>query len=392
MTVTIQKALLEIIQRIKSLSVTPFLDAQVLLAHTLGQPRSWVMAHPEYVLNDRQFQSLDRDVNRLEGGEALPYVIGHWEFFSLDFYVTRDVLIPRPETELLVERGIEWLRLHSQARKAIDIGTGSGCIGISLATHISDLMVLLTDVSSAALEVARINADQNNLCDRLEFQQADLLEGVDGSFDLICANLPYIPSQTLRALDVFKKEPRQALDGGKDGTSVIARLLEQARNVLTPGGLMLLEIEATQGDQVKSLAQHLYPASKIRILKDLSDRDRCVQVERSRLIVHLCQRNEWLKAQEQGILVAESLAREGFIHNSTPEQILWVANSFYRGDNDLILLWIDPALVTSEIRWEMVESSLFPHIYGPINLPAVVNITEMESQGDGSFSHLVTPV
>jgi release factor glutamine methyltransferase len=350
------------------------------------------MAHPEAQLDSHEHERINFAVSRMERGEALPYILGHWAFYGLDFYLTPDVLIPRPETELLVDQGIDWLRRHPNARNAMDVGTGAGCIGIALAANLANLQVLLTDISTQALNVARKNSERFNLSDRLEFQQADLLEGVLGTFDLICANLPYIPSRVLSELAVSKTEPPIALDGGESGTVLIARLLDQARDCLEPGGLMLLEIEASQGTEVELLAKNLYPATSIQVLKDLSDRDRCVKIERSRLILHLCQREEWLKAQERGVFTSKSLDVEGFIHCSTPEQILQVANRFYRDIPDLSLLWIEPELISSKIRWEMADGTRFPHVYGPIDLTAIVNVTGLLPDVDGTYRLLEKPV
>jgi len=290
MEMTIQEILAQLSQQLHQISETAILDAQVLLAHTLEKPRSWILAHPEAPLDNTRYDQIIQAANRMEHGEPLPYVIGHWEFYGLDFHLTPSVLIPRPETELLVERGIKWLQLHPPQHKVVDVGTGSGCIGIALAKNIPDLRPLLTDISLEALSVAKINAEKYGLLDRLEFLQADLLNGVPGSFDLICANLPYIPTPKLMKLPVAEMEPRLALDGGSSGTEVISRLLGQAKGQLVSGGLMLLEIESSHGDEVKTLAKGYYPASKVQVLKDLSGLDRCVEIERPNLIIHLCQR------------------------------------------------------------------------------------------------------
>jgi release factor glutamine methyltransferase len=388
---SIQKILAQVSQQLRDNSETPTLDAQVLVAHILERPRYWVLAHPEACLNELQANSLALAVKQLELGEPLPYVIGHWEFFGLDFHLTPDVLIPRPETELLVERGIDWLHLHPLKRRAIDVGTGSGCIGIALALKISDLQVLLTDISPMALSISKINAEKFNLLGRLQFCHSDLLEGVAESFDLICANLPYIPTQVLHELPVFGREPHLALDGGNNGIEVISRFLNQASSHLSRGGLMLLEVEASQGSQIKNIAQALYPDSKVQILPDLSGRDRCLEIELPTQIIHICQRNQWLEAQERGVIISQSLNQNGFIHCSLPTQILQVANRFFRGTPDLILLWIAPEKVNSEIRWESTDGELFPHVYGPIDLAAVISVTDLKPEFDGNYRVIQTP-
>ena len=196
-------------------SETPGLDAQVILAHILGKPRSWVLAHPEFSLTPEQAVELERALARLEAGEPLPYVLGHWEFFGMDFSVNRQVLIPRPETELMVEQALTWLRRHPARRAALDVGTGNGCIALSLAIKIPDLHVLASDISPGALEQAQSNLHRYALQGRVQFILADLFPEVGGSFDLICANLPYIPSAELarlKGLEVAFPSPRLCTD------------------------------------------------------------------------------------------------------------------------------------------------------------------------------------
>jgi release factor glutamine methyltransferase len=388
MEITIQEMQAQLVEQLHSYSETASLDAQVLLAQYLEKPRSWILAHPEAPLTQTQHENISDAFDRLLSGEPLPYIIGHWEFYGLDFQLTPEVLIPRPETELLVERSIKWLKFHPHQRNAIDVGTGSGCIGISLAKHISDLHMVMTDISCQALEVAQVNAVKHGVSARLEFIRANLLDGIVGPFDLICANLPYIPSKLLKILPVGGKEPRTALDGGFSGTELIGKLLEQGRSQLASGGLILLEIESTEGDEVKALARSFYPLSKVDILRDLSGRDRCLVIERPNLLVHICPREEWLQAQQTGIYRDTSLEQAGVIHCSQPEQVLEVANRFYVGIPELVSLWLDPERLASGIRWENVDGTLFPHIYGPINLDAVISATDMLPDHDGVFRNI----
>lgn len=265
-------------------SDTPELDSQVILAHVMSRPRTWLLAHAETPLSAPQLAAVDAAVSRLEAGTPLPYVIGHWEFFGLDFDLTPDVLIPRPETEMLVGRALAWLRANPARRMIADVGTGSGAIGVSLAVQIPDARVIATDVSLPALHVARRNAARFDLGPRMEFVQCDLLPAHHDSiatglhFDLICANLPYIPTQTLRGLEVFGREPSLALNGGKHGLDLIRRLLGTAGAWLAPHGLILLEIEASQGLAVLSLAYDEYSQAEIHLHQDLSGRDRLVEI------------------------------------------------------------------------------------------------------------------
>ena len=144
--------------RLTPFSDTPQLDAQVLLAHIIQKPRVWLIAHPEFTLTTEQHHQLNESLKHVEHGESFPYILGHWEFFGLEFDITKDVLIPRPETELLVEKAIAWLQGSPERRTIADIGTGSGVIAISIAMRVPNTRILATDISLAALKVAQHNA------------------------------------------------------------------------------------------------------------------------------------------------------------------------------------------------------------------------------------------
>lgn len=274
----------DITTRLASISDTPDLDASVLIAHIINKPRTWVMAHPELTLTPTQQNQLNESLMRLENGEPFPYVLGHWEFFGLDFDVTPDVLIPRPETELLVEKAIAWLLESSVRRTIADIGTGSGAIAVSLAVNIPDADLLATDISPQALQVAKRNAQKMGADSRIEFVECDLLPNKITftnnhlPFDLVCANLPYIPTQTLSQLPIFGREPTVALDGGVDGLELILRLLNIAPEWLAPNALILLEIEATLGIQAFNLAYDLFNQAEIHLHQDLTGRDRLLEI------------------------------------------------------------------------------------------------------------------
>jgi protein-(glutamine-N5) methyltransferase, release factor-specific len=274
----------DVTTRLTPISDTPALAASVLIAHIINKPRTWVMAHPELALTAEQEKELDDSLARLEHGESFPYVLGHWEFFGLDFELTRDVLIPRPETELLVEKAIAWLQKSPVKRRVADVGTGSGSIAVSLAVNIPDAYVLATDISHNALEVAQQNAIKFNVINQIDFVQCDLLPSQIESmsaelhFDLICANLPYIPTATLYKLSIFGREPRLALDGGADGLDIIRRLLNIAPEWLAPNGMILLEIESTRGIQALNLARNLFSEASIHLHQDLAGQDRLLEI------------------------------------------------------------------------------------------------------------------
>ena len=268
-------------QRLSPVSDTPGLDAQVLLGHVVGRSRSWILAHPEAKLSSHQSELLTQAIIDLDHGVPLPYVLGHWEFYGLDFIITPDTLIPRPETELLLEKALEWLQAHPTRRLAADVGTGSGCIAVSLARHISDLRVIASDISLPALRIASQNAGRYAVSDRVDYLNAKLFPTVSARFDLICANLPYIPTAVLKDLKIYGKEPDLALDGGPEGIDLIRDLLRTAPAYLAAGGLVLMEIDSSQGQRVVKLAESCFPGAQIEILPDLAGRDRLVSVQAS---------------------------------------------------------------------------------------------------------------
>jgi release factor glutamine methyltransferase len=267
-------------------SETAELDVQLILAHVMERPRSWLLAHLDAPLTPSQVDSAKEAFARLKAGTPLPYILGHWEFFGLDFVITPDVLIPRPETELLVEKAIQWLGGSPERRTAADIGTGSGAIAVTIAMHIPDVRILATDISTAALKVAKHNAQKFHVHHQIEFMECDLLPSSSvlrpSTFDLICANLPYIPTETLRGLPVYGREPTLALDGGADGLDVYRRLFKLAPDWLAPGGMMLLEIESSQGAQALSLAYDSFEEVALRMHQDLAGRDRLLEIQLKR--------------------------------------------------------------------------------------------------------------
>ena len=258
---------------------TPALDAQVLLAHIIDRPRSWVLAHPEKELRRGQQRALSAALARLETGAPLPHVIGEWEFYGLNFDLTADVLIPRPETELLVDTALDWLQRNPGARLIADVGSGSGCIAVSVAAHAPSVVLIASDVALSPLKIARTNAIRHSVADRIRFIQADLLPVIDRPIDLVCANLPYIPNETLHTLDVYGREPTLALDGGPGGLALIDKLLTQIRGALSRSGAILLEIDAAHGPEAMALAESYFSNARAEILADLAGHDRLLSIQ-----------------------------------------------------------------------------------------------------------------
>ncbi|HTP01211.1 MAG TPA: peptide chain release factor N(5)-glutamine methyltransferase [Anaerolineales bacterium] len=293
MAVLLQDLLDSTIARLIPLSDTPQLDAQVLLAHSFAKPRTWLLAHTSAAPDVKSAARLEKLVRRLEKGEPLPYVLGHWEFYGLDFHITPKVLIPRPETELLVERAIAWLRPSGDEspkeppRIVADIGTGSGCIAVSIARNLPGVCVVATDISTEAIKVAQRNARKFNVLRQIDFLACDILPERVRSFssmrpfDLVCANLPYIPTGKLQQLPVYQREPTLALDGGPDGLDPFRKLFSLVPDWMAPGGRILLEVESTRAAAALSLAYDAFTAASFHLHRDLAGSDRLLEIKLS---------------------------------------------------------------------------------------------------------------
>ncbi len=265
-------------QHLKDVSSSPRLDVELLLSHVLGKPRTWVLTHPEFELPNTAWTNAEALLARAKLSEPIPYILGHWEFYGMDFLVSPDVLIPRPETELIVEHALMWLKAHPDRKRVADVGTGCGCIAITLATHLPNLEIVATDISKPALETAQKNSTKYKIRN-IDLKNIDLLGNGDNRFDVICANLPYIPSSILKTLTVSHFEPKLALDGGRDGLREIIRLLEKAPHLVSSHALILCEIEASQKQAVLELSHKLLPFANATMLPDLSGKDRLLRIE-----------------------------------------------------------------------------------------------------------------
>ena len=250
---------------------SPRMNAELLLMFTLGRDRAYLFAHPERELTFEEESRYEAALGERSRGVPGQYITGHQEFWGMDFIVTPAVLIPRPETEHVIETVLE-LQASGVGRQAsgpqisgdvhpevriVDVGTGSGCIALALASELPSAEIHATDISSAALEIARANAARHQLQRRIRFQQADLLDGLDGEFDFVVSNPPYVgeAEEDTVQLEVRKFEPRSAVFAGRRGTEVISRLLPQAYKALRPGGWLIMEISGTIADGVRKLLQ-----------------------------------------------------------------------------------------------------------------------------------------
>jgi len=267
----------------------PRLSAEQLLAHVLNYPRIKLYTDYERVLGEKELAAYRSLVQRAAEDEPIAYLTGRKPFFNLEFEVTCDVLIPRPDSETLVENVLQFFRHQPgmESPRVLDLCTGSGCIAAAIAHHHKTATLTATEVSPAAAAVARRNFERLGLGQRISLLEGDLFEPLTRMvdllpFDVIVANPPYIPSGQIPALDKSVKdyEPMLALDGGPDGLNFHRRILAESPARLVPGGHMFLEIAFDQGEQIMQLAAE-YPAfHEARILKDAGGRERVLTATR----------------------------------------------------------------------------------------------------------------
>lgn len=267
----LKQALASAVARLTEENVpSPRMNAELLLKFILDCDRAYLFAHPERELSQEEEARYESALVERSRGVPAQYIAGHQEFWGMDLIVTPAVLIPRPETEHLLETALELVKSHLRPRtsdlsqkvlasgiRIVDVGTGSGCIALALAKELPGAEIHATDTSASALEIARANAARLQLENRIHFDEADLLGDLRGPFDIIVSNPPYVgESETDQVqLEVRNFEPRTAVFAGSAGTEVIARLIPQARAALRPGGWLLLEISGTIVDDVRRLLQ-----------------------------------------------------------------------------------------------------------------------------------------
>jgi len=282
---TVSAALQDAARRLDAARIdAPRIVAEALLAHVLGLVRAQLLARPETPLPPDQLSRYQVLVERCTSGEPLAYVIGHREFYALDFVVDPRVLIPRPETELLVETAIRIAGARPAIREGeyiiADVGTGSGAIAVALAVHLPFVRVVATDISPDAIAVASQNAHRHGVTERITFKVGNLLESIEPPVDLLAANLPYVRTEEWKHLarPIRDHEPAIALDGGPDGMHVVSRLLHDAPNVMRSGGSILVEIGAPQGIAAAELARDSFPDADISVATDPAGLDRLLVV------------------------------------------------------------------------------------------------------------------
>ena len=258
-------------------------ESLLLAAHFLNTNKAALLAMDDVRISDDQKKAIQDSSVRITNGVPLPYILGEWHFYGHTFIINEHVLIPRPETELVIDLAKEWAAKGShKAPTFIDVGCGSGIIGITLALDYPLCRSILIDISKEALSVAQTNAKRLAVSDRVDLWNNDLLDGLNIRINpntVLIANLPYIPTQTLLGLDVYKKEPTLALDGGIDGLQIISRLMAQISARRDKPSLILLEMEATQGAALTAICQQAIPNSRVEVIRDLAGLDRVVRVE-----------------------------------------------------------------------------------------------------------------
>lgn len=255
-------------------SDSPRLDAELLLAHTLGLKRLDLYLKFDRPLTEQELSAYRGLVARRAKGEPVAYLTGHKEFMGLDFVVTPAVLIPNPDTEVLVQEAITQVRAADRQMRVADVGTGSGCIAISVAHYAPNADVVASDVATDALEVAVRNVASHGLGSRVQLVHGDLMAPFPGSFDIVCANLPYVAAGTRLPVEVVA-QPARALFAREDGSALVARLLAEAPARLNPGGRVLAEVDRSMLASALEAAGGSF--AHHRVLKDLAGRERVLE-------------------------------------------------------------------------------------------------------------------
>ena len=258
------------------------LEAEVMIMNVMRVPRHRIYAYFEEEVPEEAEKVLGELVERRLKREPLAYIMGHKEFYGVDLLVAPGVLIPRPETEGLVEQTLfaSMMRMEEGSFVIADPGTGCGTIAVSLAIHLPSAHIVATDLYETPLRVAEVNVQRHNVADRVSLMQGDLLEPLPEPADLVVANLPYIRSEVIDTLQPeIQFEPREELDGGTDGLDLIRRLLQQATTKLKPNGVILLEIDPQQVRPIEMEAGNLFPGSTVSIERDLAGLERVLTID-----------------------------------------------------------------------------------------------------------------
>jgi release factor glutamine methyltransferase len=259
-------------------------EAELLLAHALGISRAGLLARLADSIDSAQAARFAAMVARRAQREPIAYILGHKEFYGVDLVVDRRVMIPRPETELMVELALGALKSVPHPTPIVaDVGTGSGAVAFAMAFHAAHARFVATEISPDALAVGQLNAQRLDLQDRVELVLGDLLTPIEGQVDIVTANLPYVPRRRLNQMprEIRHYEPRIALDGGPDGLEVIRRLLFQLPTRVARAAIVFLEISEEQGAEALKLAVAQFPNAVVKLHRDLEGLDRVVEIQRA---------------------------------------------------------------------------------------------------------------
>ena len=255
------------------------LESRLIIQKATGLSRPVLFSHPEKELSAREWEDILEMCRSRKKGVPLPYLLEEWEFFGHTFKVSPSVLIPRPETELLVEEAESWLKRHPDVRHGFDIGTGSGCIAVSLLLDFPDLTFTAVDIQKDALLTAVRNAELNHCRERFQPVLSSLFSAFSAGAQLICANLPYIPTETCKTIEPARFEPITALDGGPDGFDLYRLLFQELQHKIKDDSLILCEIEYRQRETALSTAENYFSGRSVQVLNDLAGQPRLLRIE-----------------------------------------------------------------------------------------------------------------
>ena len=278
----IEELLKEAIQELKNNNIEDAnLKAKILLANELDKSKEYLIVNSKQKVEEKNIQQLKIKVQRLIDGTPLQYITKKQEFMGLKFYVDENVLIPQPDTEILVENAINQINKEIKKIKILELCTGSGCIAISLAKYIENIEIVAIDISEEALKIAKKNAKNNEVEEKIQFLKSDMFENINQEFDIIVSNPPYIETQVIKTLSKeVQNEPIIALDGGKDGLEFYKIIAKESYKYLNSNGYIMVEIGYNQRKNVINLFENTKQYKEIVAIKDLGLNDRIIIAKR----------------------------------------------------------------------------------------------------------------
>lgn len=285
---TIRESLLSGVEILTPYSTTPRIDAEILLSEIIGKNREYLAINPLEILSNSQINSFNKLINRRKEKEPISYILEKKAFYKHEFEVNPNVLIPRPETELIVENAVNHIINNPGIKTFADIGTGSGCIIISVILELEErkfdtnnIKWFATDISPDAIKVAKRNAEKLLIDTEINWKTGNLFEGIECKIDVITANLPYVPENIKKSLekDVINYEPHVALFGGKEGHEIFATFIKQMKSYVSDHSWAILEIHPKNSSIISRYIQTEFPKERITVIKDLSGKDRFLEIE-----------------------------------------------------------------------------------------------------------------